>query len=122
MKLRSMKWSGLRSERRKEGWETRMKPGRNDKKVAMLIAGEELDDLKRFTSYMGEAFGLDRRIESYQGKKPMSFYRCDFDCLLAVTELALKDDKEYPDKSSAAYIALQRLRHRLLEEYRKAYG
>jgi len=113
MKLRSMKWSGLRSERRKEGWETRMKPGRNDKKVAMLIAGEELDDLKRFTSYMGEA---------YQGKKPMSFYRWDFDCLLAVTELALKDDKEYPDKSSAAYIALQRLRHRLLEEYRKAYG
>jgi len=99
-----------------------MKPGRNDKKVAMLIAGEELDELKRFTSYMGEAFGLDRRIESYQGKKPMSFYRWDFDCLLAVMELALKDDNEYPDKSSDAYIALQRLRHRLLEEYGKAYG
>ena len=99
-----------------------MKPGPKDKKVAMLIAGEELDELKRFTADMSEAFGLDRRIESYQGKKPMAFYRWDFDCLLAVTELALKDDTEYPDKSSAAYIALQRLRDRLMEEYGKAYG
>jgi hypothetical protein len=99
-----------------------MKPGPKDKKVAMLIAGEELDELKRFTDDMSEAFGLDRRIESYQGKKPMEFYRWDFDCLLAVTALALKDDNEYPDKSSAAYMALERLRDRLMEEYDKAYG
>ncbi len=88
----------------------------------MLIAGEELDELKRFTADMSQAFGLDRRIERYQGKKPMEFYRWDFDCLLAVTELALKDDNEYPDKASAAYMALERLRDRLTEEYDKAYG
>jgi len=88
----------------------------------MLIAGEELDELKRFTADMSEAYGLDRRIASYQGKKPMEFFRWDFDCLLAVTELALKDDNEYPDKSSAAYMALERLRDRLMEEYDRAYG
>jgi hypothetical protein len=99
-----------------------MKPGPKDKKVTMLITGEELDELKRFTDDMIEAFGLDRRIEKYEGKKPMNFYRWDFDCLLAVTELALKDDNEYPDKFSSGYMALERLHDRLLDEYDRAYG
>jgi hypothetical protein len=99
-----------------------MKPGQKDKKVTMLITGDELDELQRFTADMAESFGLDKRIENYQGKRPISLYRWDFDCLLAVTELALNDETEYPDKSSAPFMALQRLHNRLLDEYNGAYG
>ena len=35
---------------------------------------------------MAEAFGLDRRIENYQGKRPIGLFSWDFDCLLAVIE------------------------------------
>jgi hypothetical protein len=42
-----------------------IKSGSGDKKVAVLISGQELLELKRFTWMMGEAFGLDRRIENY---------------------------------------------------------
>jgi hypothetical protein len=50
-----------------------MKPGPNDRKVAMLITGDELGELKHFTVDMAEAFGLDRRIEKYSGKRPITF-------------------------------------------------
>ena len=46
-----------------------MKPGPNDVKLAILITGDELLELKRFTTDMVEAFGLDRRIEGYSGKR-----------------------------------------------------
>ncbi len=45
-----------------------MKPGRGDVKLAILITGDELDELKRFTIDMVEAFGLNRRIEAYAAK------------------------------------------------------
>ena len=45
-----------------------MKPGPNDGKLTILITGDELHELKRFTVDMAEAFGLDRRIEAYSGK------------------------------------------------------
>ena len=99
-----------------------MKTGPRDKKVAMLIAGEELNQLKRFTVDMSEAFGLDKKIKKCAGKRSMNFYQWDMDCLLAVIELALKDDSEYPDKSSSACMALGRLRNRMLDEYGMAYG
>jgi hypothetical protein len=99
-----------------------MKAGPRDQKVAMLIAGEELDQLKRFTVDMSEAFGLDNKIEKYTGKRSMNFYQWDMDCLLAVIDLALKDDREYPDKYSPAYMALERLHNRMLDEYDRAYG
>jgi len=99
-----------------------MKPGSNDKKVAILITGEELVELKRFAVDMVEAFGLDRRIEKYSGKRPIGFYSWDLACLLAVTENALKNDNEYADKSSSGYAALRRLHDRFLYEYKKAYG
>jgi len=50
-----------------------MKTGPRDKKVAMLIAGEELNQLKRFTVDMSEAFGLDKKIKKYAGKRSMNF-------------------------------------------------
>ena len=86
-----------------------MKPGRGDVKLTILITGEELHELKRFTIDMAEAFGLDRRIEAYSGKRPIGFYRWDLDCLSAVIDNALKDERAYPDKTAADYAVLKRL-------------
>ncbi len=99
-----------------------MKPGPNDVKLAILITGDELCELKRFTIDMVEAFGLDRRIEAYSGKRPIGFYRWDLDCLSAVIDNALKDERGYPDKASSGYAALKRLQVRLADEYRKVWG
>jgi hypothetical protein len=50
-----------------------MKPGPNDVKLTILITGDELHELKRFTIVMAEAFGLDRRIEACSGKHSSDF-------------------------------------------------
>jgi len=50
-----------------------MKPGSRDIKVNILITGEELEELQKHTWSMVEAFGLDRRIEQYKGKRPIGF-------------------------------------------------
>jgi len=52
-----------------------MKPGSKDKKIKIKISGKELSELKRHTWLMDEAFGLDRRIENYQGKRLIGFFR-----------------------------------------------
>jgi hypothetical protein len=96
-----------------------MKPGPNDVKLTILITRDELHELKRFTVDMAEAFGLDRRLEAYSGKRRASAFRWDVDCLLAVMDLALKDLRAYPDETSSAYAALKRLHDRLQEEYRR---
>ena len=70
-----------------------MKPGPSDVKLAILITGDELHELKRFTIDLVEAFGLDRRIEAYSGKRPIGFHSWDIDCLLAVLDNALKDQR-----------------------------
>ncbi len=44
------------------------KPGPRGVKLAILVTGDELHELKRFAIDMAEAFGLDRRIEAYSGK------------------------------------------------------
>src|SRR5271167_3280181 len=98
-----------------------MRPGPKDGKLTILITGDELHELKRFTIVMAEAFELDRRIEAYSGKRPVGLYRWDLDCLLAVMDLALKDLRAYPDKTSSAYAVLKRLRDRLQEEYRRLW-
>ena len=100
----------------------KMKPGPKDTKLTILITGDELHELKRFTVDMSEAFGLDRRIEAYAGKRPIGFYSWDVECLLAVTEIALKNRRAYPDKTSSAYAALKRLDVRLQEEYKRFWG
>jgi hypothetical protein len=98
-----------------------VKAGPNDKKVSLLITGEELSELQRMTWMMSESFGLDRRIENYGGKRPIGLYRWDFDCLLAVIECALKDTNEYPDKTTSGYHALSQLSDRLRAEYCNAF-
>ena len=99
-----------------------MKPGPGDVKLNILITGDELHELKRFTIDMAEAFGLDRRIEAYSGERPIGFYRWDLECLSAVMDNALKDERAYPDKASSAYAALKRLQVRLEDEYRSVWG
>lgn len=96
-----------------------MKPGSKDIKLKILITGDELFELQKHTYHMAESFGLDRRIENYQGKRPIGLYSWDFDCLLAVIEYALEDDKDYPDNNASEYKALMSLYLRLKEENRK---
>ncbi len=98
-----------------------MKPGKYDRKHQILITGVELEELKRHTWMMAESFGLDGRIERYQGKRPIGLYRWDLDCLVAVIESALANPKAYPSHASARYLALQALLERVRQEYDAAY-
>jgi len=70
---------------------------------------------------MGEAYGLDTRVENYKGKRPISFYQWDLDCLLCVLQMALEDEKEYPDKSDEGYVSLLALHDDLKQAYDDAY-
>lgn len=99
-----------------------MKPGSRDHRHRLKIAGDELAELKRHTASMCEAFGLDRKIEKYQGTRSITLYRWDLDCLLDVIALALRDEREYPDKTSAGYKLLKALGERLRAEYEAVYG
>src|SRR5438270_7443101 len=99
-----------------------MKPLPGDHRHRLLISGDELRELKRHTGSMAEAFGLDRKIESYKGSRPITLYRWDLDCLLDVIDLALRDEREYPDRSAPGYLALKSLGERLRQEYDAVYG
>ena len=72
-----------------------MKPGPRDIRHELLITGDELRELKRHTYAMAEAFGLDRKIESYKGTRPITLYRWDLECLMDVIETCLADASEY---------------------------
>ena len=71
---------------------------------------------------MNEAFGLDRKIERYQGKRPIGFYRWDLNCLEDAIAMALDDTDEYPDKSGAYYDAMKKLHNRIVQLRKQAYG
>ena len=90
-----------------------MKPGKNDKIFKILVTGQELEELKKFTGDMAEAFGLDRKIEKYQGKRPIGFYPWDLDCLEDVLSMAVDDTSEYPNKSGPGYEAIMNLYDRI---------
>src|ERR1700675_1445827 len=99
-----------------------MKPLPGDHRHRLLITGDELRELQRHTGSMAEAFGLDRKIENYKGSRPITLYRWDLDCLMDVIDLALKDERDYPDRSAPGYLALKRLGERLHREYEAVYG
>jgi hypothetical protein len=44
------------------------------------------------------------------------------DCLTSVIDLALRDERDYPDRSAPGYLALKRLGERLHREYDAVYG
>ena len=99
-----------------------MKPGSRDHRHRLFIHGDELRELKKHTYAMCEAFGLDTKIDKYRGKRPLTLYRWDLDCLLDVIHCAIKDRRKYPDKSAPEYQALKNLGEKLREEYSKVYG
>lgn len=95
-----------------------MKPGSKDIKYYILITGQELIELKKYTGLMVEAYGLDHKIEKYQGIRPIGFWRWDLDCLKAVLEDVLKD---YPDHKSKSYKATKNLIRRIDSLIKQAY-
>ena len=90
-----------------------IKPGSRDRKASILITGMELDELQRFDWMIAEAFGLDRRIATYRGVRPIGLYRWDIECLVDVIDSALKDPEYYSTHDSPEYQALKNLRGRL---------
>lgn len=95
-----------------------MRPGSKDKRYYILITGQELLELKKYTGVMAEAYGLDRKIEKYKGTRPIGFWRWDLDCLEAVLDDVLK---EYPDQASKEYKAMENLITRINAIIKEAY-
>jgi hypothetical protein len=95
-----------------------MKPGKNDRKHAVLIAGAELRELQQLD--MPESLGLDRRIERYRGTRPIGLYRWDLECVLATLSLVV--DGRDPFVSPKGMVTLKALHDRLQAVYDAAYG
>ena len=98
-----------------------MKPGKYDKYLEILITGLELEELKKQTWQMADAFDLDMRIEEYSGHRPIYFYRWDVDCLLDVLSDVIDDEKEYPQKDSPEHLSVKALYKRLKKEYKRLW-
>jgi len=64
-----------------------MRPGKYDRKHQLRITGAELRELKELD--LAESFGLDRRIERYEGKCPLGLYRWDLECLVESLSMVL---------------------------------
>lgn len=75
-----------------------MKLGKYDFKYQILISGQELEELQRFTGDMAESFGLDDRIYAYKGKRPIGLFRWDLECLEEVISWAIEDSETYRTK------------------------
>ena len=97
----------------------RMRPGKYDRKHQLLITGAELRELKELD--LAESFGLDRRIERYEGKRPLGLYRWDLECLVESLSMVL-DGRYYGELPSKRRPTVQRLHDRLRAEYDSAYG
>ena len=95
-----------------------MRPGKYDRKHQVLIKGAGLRELKKLD--LAESFGLDRRIERYQGKRPPGLYRWDLEALLGALSLALDEPDDYysPRLNKRA---IKKLHDRLQAEYESAY-
>jgi len=98
-----------------------MKPEKNDISIKRKISGIQLAELQKHTWQMGEAFGLDGRLDEYKGTRPISFYRWDMDCILDVLDMVLNDVEEYPDKTEDGYLRLYELYDDLKKAYKETY-
>jgi hypothetical protein len=96
-----------------------VRPGKYDRKHYFLIKGAELRELKQLD--LAESFGLDRRIERYQGKRPLGLYRWDLEGLLDALSLALDQPDDYYSPPANKQ-AIKKLHDRLQAEYKSAYG
>jgi hypothetical protein len=97
-----------------------LKPGKYDRRHQVLIRGAELRELKELS--LPESFGLERRVERYQGKRPIGLYRWDLECLLDTLSLEMTDRPLHPKLRRRDFAALQALYDRLRKEYDLAYG
>ena len=95
-----------------------MKPGKNDRKHQVLITGAGLRELQRLD--MPESLGLDRRIERYQGKRPIGLYRWDLECLLATLSVVVEGRD--PLVSPKSMVTLKPLLDELQAVYDATYG
>ena len=93
-----------------------MKPGKYDRKHQVRITGAELRAVKQLD--LAESFGLNRRIEHYQGRRPIGLYRWDLECLLAAVSVAIEQN---PFISRQDRGALRRLHDRLQAMHDAAY-
>ena len=98
-----------------------MKPGSRDKVYPILITGQELAELKELTYMMAEAFGLDGRVERYQGKRTIGFHRWDLDCLDDVLSIGVDELRDEVGAASPRYLALAGLYERIKALRDQAY-
>ena len=98
-----------------------MKPGKNDIPIKIKIEGRQLEELQKHTWGMSEAYGLDTRVGNYKGKKPISFYQWDLDCIDGLLDYVLNDEKLYPDKQDEGYVILHELYETLQQAYKTTY-
>lgn len=97
-----------------------MKPGKYDRRHHILINGVELRELKLLA--LPESFGLERRLQRYEGKRPIGLYRWDLECLLETLSLEMVDHPQHPRLRRRDIDALKALHDRLRKEYDSAYG
>ncbi len=62
----------------------------------IIVKGSELVGLKRHAHEIPECPGLDRRIQRYDGNKPLAMSLDELDWLVAVLDAVLHDPKGYP--------------------------
>lgn len=70
--------------------------GRDDpNQCRIVIAGDELVELKRHAHQIPECPGLDQRIQRYKGKGPLVMSKEELDWVIAVLDAVLNDRKGY---------------------------
>ena len=67
-----------------------------EKTCRIVIEGSELVELKRHAHEIPECPGLDRRIQRYDGNKPLVISLDELDWLVAVLDAVLHYPKGYP--------------------------
>lgn len=60
--------------------------------LLIRISGRAIEELKRHTYLLGDAFDLDLRIEEHLGGRPIPLHRHDLECLLTVLDEALTEE------------------------------
>ena len=97
-----------------------MKPGKYDRRHQIIISGVELRELKLLP--LPESFGLERRLQRYERKRPIGLYRWDLECLLETLLLEVADRPQHPRLRRRDIDALKSLHDRLRKEYDSGYG
>ena len=97
-----------------------MQSGKYDRKHQILISGVELRELKLLA--LPESFGLEGRLQRYEGKRPIGLYRWDLEGLLATLSLEMEARPQQPRLRRKAIDALKSLHDRLQKEYDSVYG